>query len=82
MKYWVQGDPESEANVMDVKSPGATLKNLYAFCDYEMQVCAYNAMGEGAYSDIIHCRTLESGEILYVAANCAHLSAIYGAPGS
>ncbi|XP_048821036.1 integrin beta-4 isoform X4 [Lagopus muta] len=60
VKYWVQGDPESEANVMDVKSPGATLKNLYAFCDYEMQVCAYNAMGEGAYSDIIHCRTLES----------------------
>uniref|UniRef100_A0A8C2YHG3 Integrin beta n=1 Tax=Coturnix japonica TaxID=93934 RepID=A0A8C2YHG3_COTJA len=59
VKYWVQGEPESEANVIDVKSPVATLKNLYAFCDYEMQVCAYNAMGEGAYSDIIHCRTLE-----------------------
>ncbi|XP_031454911.1 integrin beta-4 isoform X3 [Phasianus colchicus] len=60
VKYWVQGDPETEVNVMDVKSPGATLENLYAFCDYEMQVCAYNAMGEGAYSDIIHCRTLEN----------------------
>uniref|UniRef100_A0A803XL73 Integrin beta n=1 Tax=Meleagris gallopavo TaxID=9103 RepID=A0A803XL73_MELGA len=60
VKYWVQGDPESEVNVMDIKSPGATLKNLYAFCDYEMQVCAYNAMGEGAYSDIIQCRTLEN----------------------
>uniref|UniRef100_A0A8C3L0S1 Integrin beta n=1 Tax=Chrysolophus pictus TaxID=9089 RepID=A0A8C3L0S1_CHRPC len=60
VKYWVQGDPETEVNVMDVKSPGATLKNLYAFCDYEMQVCAYNATGEGTYSDIIHCRTLEN----------------------
>lgn len=59
VKYWVQGDPESEANVIDVKSSEATLRNLYAFCDYEMQVCAYNAMGEGAYSDVIHCRTLE-----------------------
>ncbi|XP_072208147.1 integrin beta-4 isoform X2 [Excalfactoria chinensis] len=59
VKYWVQGEPESEANVIDVKSPAAALKNLYAFCDYEMQVCAYNALGEGAYSDIIHCRTLE-----------------------
>ncbi|OXB61129.1 hypothetical protein ASZ78_013692 [Callipepla squamata] len=59
VKYWVQGDPESEVHLIDVKSPVATLGNLYAFCDYEMQVCAYNAMGEGAYSDIIHCRTLE-----------------------
>ncbi|NXJ14487.1 ITB4 protein, partial [Odontophorus gujanensis] len=59
VKYWVQGDPESEVHLIDVKSPVATLENLYAFCDYEMQVCAYNAMGEGAYSDIIHCRTLE-----------------------
>ncbi|XP_067164714.1 integrin beta-4 isoform X4 [Apteryx mantelli] len=59
VKYWIQGDPESEARLLDVKSPAAELSNLYPFCDYEMQVCAYNAMGEGAYSDIIHCRTLE-----------------------
>ncbi|NXE12845.1 ITB4 protein, partial [Lophotis ruficrista] len=59
VKYWIQGDPESEAHLIDVKAPSAELSNLYPFCDYEMQVCAYNAMGEGAYSDIIHCRTLE-----------------------
>ncbi|NXJ40581.1 ITB4 protein, partial [Ciconia maguari] len=59
VKYWIQGDPESEAHLIDVKAPPAELSNLYPFCDYEMQVCAYNAMGEGAYSDIIHCRTLE-----------------------
>ncbi|XP_025954748.2 integrin beta-4 isoform X2 [Dromaius novaehollandiae] len=59
VKYWIQGDPESEARLLDVKSPSAELSNLYPFCDYEMQVCAYNAMGEGAYSDIICCRTLE-----------------------
>ncbi|XP_021270510.1 integrin beta-4 isoform X4 [Numida meleagris] len=59
VKYWMQGDPESEAHLIDVKSPVAKLGNLYTFCDYEIQVCAYNAMGEGAYSDIIHCRTLE-----------------------
>lgn len=64
MKYWIQGDPESEARLIDVKAPSAELSNLYPFCDYEMQVCAYNAMGEGAYSDIIHCRTLEDGERL------------------
>ncbi|NWT43249.1 ITB4 protein, partial [Chroicocephalus maculipennis] len=59
VKYWIQGDPESEARLIDVKALSAELSNLYPFCDYEMQVCAYNAMGEGAYSDIIHCRTLE-----------------------
>ncbi|XP_062447867.1 integrin beta-4 isoform X4 [Rhea pennata] len=59
VKYWIQGDPESEARLLDVKPPLAELSNLYPFCDYEMQVCAYNAMGEGAYSDIVHCRTLE-----------------------
>ncbi|NXF30254.1 ITB4 protein, partial [Nyctibius bracteatus] len=59
VKYWIQGDPESEAHLIDVKAPSAELSNLYPFCDYEMQVCAYNALGEGAYSDIIHCRTLE-----------------------
>ncbi|NXT55222.1 ITB4 protein, partial [Pluvianellus socialis] len=59
VKYWIQGDPESEAHLIDVKTPSAELSNLYPFCDYEMQVCAYNAMGEGAYSDVIHCRTLE-----------------------
>ncbi|XP_027751439.1 integrin beta-4 isoform X3 [Empidonax traillii] len=59
VKYWIQGDPESEAHLIDVKTPPAELSNLYPFCDYEMQVCAYNALGEGVYSDIIHCRTLE-----------------------
>ncbi|NXC71334.1 ITB4 protein, partial [Anhinga anhinga] len=59
VKYWIQGDPESEAHLIDVKAPSAELSNLYPFCDYEMQVCAYNTMGEGAYSDTIHCRTLE-----------------------
>ncbi|XP_071620655.1 integrin beta-4 isoform X5 [Heliangelus exortis] len=59
VKYWIQGDPESEAHLIDVKAPSAQLSNLYPFCDYEMQVCAYNSMGEGAYSDIVHCRTLE-----------------------
>ncbi|NXG51545.1 ITB4 protein, partial [Psilopogon haemacephalus] len=59
VKYWIQGDPESEAHLIDVKSPSAELSNLYPFCDYEMQVCAYNAMGEGPYSDIVHCQTLE-----------------------
>ncbi|KAM4761772.1 integrin beta-4 isoform 2-T2 [Cyanocitta cristata] len=59
VKYWIQGDPESEAHLIDVKTPSAQLSNLYPFCDYEMQVCAYNAMGEGTYSDIIRCRTLE-----------------------
>ncbi|XP_014809427.1 PREDICTED: integrin beta-4 isoform X3 [Calidris pugnax] len=59
VKYWIQGDSESDAHLIDVKTVSAELSNLYPFCDYEMQVCAYNAMGEGAYSDIIHCRTLE-----------------------
>uniref|UniRef100_A0A8C5J7Z1 Integrin beta n=1 Tax=Junco hyemalis TaxID=40217 RepID=A0A8C5J7Z1_JUNHY len=59
VKYWMQGDPESEAHLIDVKTPSAELTNLYPFSDYEMQVCAYNAVGEGTYSDIIRCRTLE-----------------------
>ncbi|XP_028826306.1 integrin beta-4 isoform X2 [Denticeps clupeoides] len=59
VKYWVYGDPEEEAPVMDVKTPQAELTNLYPYCDYETRVCAYNAQGEGPYSDIVQCQTLE-----------------------
>ncbi|KAM3844896.1 integrin beta-4 isoform 2-T4 [Vipera latastei] len=59
VKYWIQGDPESEAHLLDSKVPSAELTNLYPYCDYEMQSCAYNALGEGLYSKVVHCRTLE-----------------------
>ncbi|XP_039991234.1 integrin beta-4 isoform X2 [Xiphias gladius] len=59
VKYWVYGDPEKEAEVLDVKTPQAELTNLYPYCDYEMRVCAYNAMGDGHNTDIVECQTLE-----------------------
>uniref|UniRef100_A0ACB8ELA4 Integrin beta-4 n=1 Tax=Sphaerodactylus townsendi TaxID=933632 RepID=A0ACB8ELA4_9SAUR len=59
VKYWIQGDPESEAHLLDSKVPSAELTNLYPYCDYEMQSCAYTAMDEGPYSEVVHCRTLE-----------------------
>ncbi|XP_057212095.1 integrin beta-4 isoform X1 [Triplophysa rosa] len=59
VKYWIYGDPEADAQVMDVKSPNAEFTNLYPYCDYEMRVCAYNSLGDGNYSDIIPCKTLE-----------------------
>ncbi|XP_077183892.1 integrin beta-4 isoform X2 [Paroedura picta] len=59
VKYWIQGDPESEAHLLDSKVPSAELTNLYPYCDYEMQSCAYTATDEGPYSEVVHCRTLE-----------------------
>ncbi|XP_066474181.1 integrin beta-4 isoform X3 [Tiliqua scincoides] len=59
VKYWIQGDPESEAHLLDSKVPSAELTNLYPYCDYEMQSCAYSSVGEGPFSKIVHCRTLE-----------------------
>ncbi|XP_051524171.1 integrin beta-4-like isoform X2 [Myxocyprinus asiaticus] len=59
VKYWIYGDPEADAQVMDVKTTHAELTNLYPYCDYEMRVCGYNVLGEGNYSDIIQCQTLE-----------------------
>ncbi|TRY64974.1 hypothetical protein DNTS_024646 [Danionella cerebrum] len=59
VKYWIYGDPESEAKVLDVKTTQAEMTNLYPYCDYEMCVCGYNAIGDGNYSDIIQCQTLE-----------------------
>uniref|UniRef100_A0AAR2KYR9 Integrin beta n=1 Tax=Pygocentrus nattereri TaxID=42514 RepID=A0AAR2KYR9_PYGNA len=59
VKYWIYGDPEADAQVVDVKNPQAELTNLYPYCDYEMRVCAYNAQGDGGYSDIVQCQTLE-----------------------
>uniref|UniRef100_A0A8C4XIA6 Integrin beta n=1 Tax=Erpetoichthys calabaricus TaxID=27687 RepID=A0A8C4XIA6_ERPCA len=58
VRYWIQGDPDSEQQV-ECKSPAVDLNNLYPYCDYEMRVCGYNSMGEGHYSDVVHCRTLE-----------------------
>lgn len=62
MKYWIYGDPETDEQVIDVKTTHAELTNLYPFCDYEMKVCGYNALGNGNYSDMVPCRTLEDGE--------------------
>ncbi|XP_043103787.1 integrin beta-4 isoform X2 [Puntigrus tetrazona] len=59
VKYWIYGDPEADAEVLDVKTPQAELINLYPYCDYEMRVCGYNALGDGNYSDVIQCQTLE-----------------------
>ncbi|XP_072501822.1 integrin beta-4 isoform X4 [Notamacropus eugenii] len=59
VKYWIQGDPESEAQFIDCKVPSVELTNLYPYCDYEMKVCAYGPMGEGPYSSLVSCRTNE-----------------------
>ncbi|XP_041077441.1 integrin beta-4-like isoform X2 [Polyodon spathula] len=59
VKYWIQGDSESDAQVIDCKGPPVELSNLYPYCEYEMRMCAYNSMGEGHYSDVVHCCTLE-----------------------
>ncbi|XP_075033934.1 integrin beta-4 isoform X3 [Mixophyes fleayi] len=59
VRYWIQGDSESDATVVDTKVPSAELVNLYPYCDYEMRVCSYNALEEGPYSDIVTCQTLE-----------------------
>ncbi|XP_064179337.1 integrin beta-4 isoform X1 [Anguilla rostrata] len=59
VKYWIQGDPEADAQVIDCKTPQAELTNLYPYCDYEMRVCAYNALGDGHYSNVVHCQTKE-----------------------
>ncbi|KAM9717001.1 integrin beta-4 isoform 2-T2 [Menidia menidia] len=59
VKYWIYGDPEKDAQVLDVKTPQAELTDLYPYCDYEMRVCAYNALGDGYDTDITSCQTLE-----------------------
>ncbi|CAB1311821.1 unnamed protein product [Coregonus sp. 'balchen'] len=59
VKYWIYGDPEADAQVMDVKTTHAELANLYPYCDYEMKVCGYNGLGDGSYSDMVPCQTLE-----------------------
>ncbi|XP_039082321.1 integrin beta-4 isoform X2 [Hyaena hyaena] len=57
VKYWIQGDSESEAHLLDSKVPSVELTNLYPYCDYEMKVCAYGPQGEGPYSSLVSCRT-------------------------
>ncbi|KAM4525118.1 integrin beta-4 isoform 2-T3 [Odontesthes bonariensis] len=61
VKYWIYGDPEKDAQVLDVKTPHAELTDLYPYCDYEMRVCAYNVLGDGYDTDIVSCQTLEDG---------------------
>uniref|UniRef100_A0A1A8MBB1 Integrin, beta 4 n=2 Tax=Nothobranchius TaxID=28779 RepID=A0A1A8MBB1_9TELE len=59
VKYWIYGDPEKDAQVLDVKTPQAELMKLYPYCDYETRVCAYNAMGDGENTEVVSCQTLE-----------------------
>ncbi|XP_075701990.1 integrin beta-4 isoform X1 [Rhinoderma darwinii] len=58
VRYWIQGDSESDATVIDTKTPSAELVNLYPYCDYEMRVCAYDMQEEGPYVDTVTCQTL------------------------
>lgn len=67
VKYWIQGDSESEAHLLDSKVPSVELTNLYPYCDYEMKVCAYGAQGEGPYSSLVSCRTHQEGESVHPA---------------
>lgn len=48
--------------MIDVKTPHADLTNLYPYCDYEMQVCGYNAMGDGYDTAVVTCQTLDDGK--------------------
>ncbi|KAM9597476.1 integrin beta-4 isoform 1-T1 [Trichechus inunguis] len=57
VKYWIQGDSEAEAQVLDSKVPSVELTNLYPYCNYEMKVCAYGPQGESPYSSLVTCRT-------------------------
>ncbi|KAM9209108.1 integrin beta-4 isoform 2-T3 [Dugong dugon] len=57
VKYWIQGDSEAEAQVLDSKVPSVELTNLYPYCNYEMKVCAYGPQGESPYSSLMTCRT-------------------------
>ncbi|XP_024120232.1 integrin beta-4 isoform X3 [Oryzias melastigma] len=59
VKYWIYGDKEQNADILEVQSPQAELTNLYPYCDYEMKVCAYNAFGDGYESNMVPCQTLE-----------------------
>lgn len=54
-----------------MKTPHADLTNLYPYCDYEMRVCVYNAMGDGYDTDIVACQTLEDGN------HRIHLTAVH-----
>nr|KAF6415953.1 integrin subunit beta 4 [Molossus molossus] len=57
VRYWIQGDSEADAHLLDSKVPSVELTNLYPYCDYEMKVCAYGTQGEGPYSSLVSCRT-------------------------
>uniref|UniRef100_V9K785 Integrin beta n=1 Tax=Callorhinchus milii TaxID=7868 RepID=V9K785_CALMI len=58
VKYWIESD-ENRTEVIDTKNTYAELTNLYPYCDYEMNVCSYNSLGNGPCSEIIQCRTPE-----------------------
>ncbi|XP_059527254.1 integrin beta-4 isoform X4 [Myotis daubentonii] len=57
VRYWIQGDSDSEAHVLESKVPSVELTNLYPYCDYEMKVCAFSTQGDGPYSSLVSCRT-------------------------
>ncbi|XP_015418790.1 PREDICTED: integrin beta-4 [Myotis davidii] len=62
VRYWIQGDSDSEAHVLESKVPSVELTNLYPYCDYEMKVCAFGTQGDGPYSSLVTCRTHQEGE--------------------
>ncbi|XP_067860554.1 LOW QUALITY PROTEIN: integrin beta-4 [Heptranchias perlo] len=56
--YWIEGD-ENSSQVINTTAPSAELTNLYPYCDYEMNVLAYNALGAGPRSEVVKCLTPE-----------------------
>ncbi|XP_032900295.1 integrin beta-4 isoform X1 [Amblyraja radiata] len=56
--YWIEGD-ENSSQVVTTATPSAELPDLYPYCDYEMNIFAYNALGAGPRSETVSCRTPE-----------------------
>lgn len=65
VKYWRPDLPSSAlAHVIsDRLERELTIEELEEWTEYEVQIQAFNAIGAGPWSEVVHGRTRESGEV-------------------
>ncbi|GAB6024303.1 Down syndrome cell adhesion molecule-like protein 1 [Chamberlinius hualienensis] len=52
---------EKEIKSMESSSSTLTLDNLQPWSNYSIRVCGYNRVGDGMWSERVHCQTQEDG---------------------
>uniref|UniRef100_UPI00358F1D7F integrin beta-4 n=1 Tax=Myxine glutinosa TaxID=7769 RepID=UPI00358F1D7F len=82
--YWIEGEEEKDAQVIETKNSEMQLNGLYPYCEYLVRVISVSGSHRAA-SEIINCRTEEEvpsepGRLAFTIVSSTTLQLSWGEP--